>query len=149
MQLNLPTYTFRIKKKDEKYTIYDSLRRKYVPLTPEEWVRQNFVSFLINERKFPQGLIANEQKVMINNQPKRCDTIVYDNHSEPLMVVEYKSPYVEITQEVFDQIAVYNTELKVKYLIVTNGLVHICCKINLVDNTYIYLPKIPDYIELN
>ncbi|MDL2215342.1 type I restriction enzyme HsdR N-terminal domain-containing protein [Dysgonomonas sp. OttesenSCG-928-M03] len=148
LALNLPEFNPKIKKTD-KICIWDRIRRKYVALTPEEWVRQHFVNYLITEKYYPESLIANEIQIVLNNQKKRCDTVVYDRALTPLVIVEYKSPDVKITQDVFDQIVRYNMVLKVKYLIVSNGLLHYCCRINYEDLSYEYLPEIPDYTSLS
>ncbi|MFR9165907.1 MAG: type I restriction enzyme HsdR N-terminal domain-containing protein [Dysgonomonas sp.] len=146
--LNLPEYDIKLKKSDNTILVWDELRRKYVVLTPEEWVRQHFVNFLITERKYPKSLITNEKQVILNGQKKRCDTIVYNNLLMPLVIIEYKSPTIPITQMVFDQIARYNIVLKVDYLIVSNGLSHYCCKMDYSLQTYTYLSDIPFYTEL-
>jgi type I site-specific restriction-modification system R (restriction) subunit len=119
-----------------------------VTLTSEEWVRQHFINYLITEKGYPQALIANEIQINLNNQKRRCDSIVYDKTISPLVIVEYKSPDVEITQAVFDQIVRYNIVLKVKYLIVSNGLSHYCCRMDYSTQTFDYLADIPTYTEL-
>lgn len=148
LNLNLPSFDAKVRKIDNKLSIFDSLRRKFVALTPEEWVRQHFVNFLITEKGYPQGLIANEIQINLNNQKKRCDSVIYNSTLKPLIIVEYKSPDVNITQEVFDQIARYNIVLKVDYLIVSNGINHYCCKIDYQNQTFQYLQEIPHYNEL-
>ena len=147
-KLNLPAFDFKLKEKEGKQYIYDSIRRKYVVLTPEEWVRQNFVHFLINEKKFLQGLMGNEVSLIQNGIKRRCDTLVSDNHGNPLVIVEYKAPGIDITQKVFDQIVRYNYVLRAKYLIVSNGLCHYCCKINYDESNYSFLKEIPLYCDL-
>lgn len=144
LALNLPQYNPKIKKTD-KICIWDQIRKKYVALTPEEWVRQHFVNYLITEKGYPASLISNEIQINLNNRIKRCDSVVYDNTPAPLVIVEYKSPDVRITQQVFDQIARYNIVLKVRYLIVSNGLEHYCCRIDYDTLSYLYLPEIPEY----
>ena len=128
--LNLPQYPIKVIKRNGRTIIFDELRRKYVTLTPEEWVRQHFVHYLITFKKYPQGLIANEVSLTLNDTTKRCDTVVYDRQARPRIIVEYKAPHIEITQTVFDQITRYNMVLKVDYLIVSNGLNHYCCHID-------------------
>lgn len=145
--LNLPPFSPKIKKED-KLSIWDPIRKKYVALTPEEWVRQHFVNFLITEKGYPSSLISNEIQINLNNQKKRCDTVIYNNTPSPIVIVEYKAPDVPITQNVFDQIARYNIVLKVRYLIVSNGLEHYCCRINYDTLSYEYLPDIPNYESL-
>jgi hypothetical protein len=147
LALNLPQFEVKIKKEDKVY-IWDNIRRKYVALTPEEWVRQHFVNYLITEKGYPGSLIANEIQINLNNQKKRCDTIIYDRELSPLVIVEYKAPDVKITQEVFDQIARYNIVLKVKYLIVSNGLEHYCCSIDYENMNFKYLTEVPHHTSL-
>jgi len=147
-QLNLPAFDIKVKKIGDKPVVFDSLRRKYVALTPEEWVRQHFVNYLVTDRRYPASLIANEACIQLNGQNKRCDSVVYNNQLHPLVIVEYKSPDVKITQEVFNQIVCYNIVLKVKYLIVSNGLNHYCCKMDYETQTFEYLQDIPLFTEL-
>ena len=149
MKLNLPQYEFNIKKDSTgNFKIFDSLRRKFVALTPEEWVRQNFVAFLINDKRFPAGLMNNEISLTQNGISRRCDTLIADRHGNPFMIVEYKAPSIQISQKVFDQIVRYNMVLRAKYLVVSNGLSHYCCKIDYATNSYSFLPDIPDYDSL-
>ncbi len=147
-ELNLPSTDLRITIKDDKELIFDSLRRKYVALTPEEWVRQNFVSFLINKKGFLAGLMNNEVSLVQNGIKRRCDTLVCDKFGAPLVIVEYKAPNIEITQKVFDQIVRYNYVFRAKYLIVSNGLNHYCCCINYDEGNYSFLKEIPSYADL-
>ncbi|MFH1320438.1 MAG: type I restriction enzyme HsdR N-terminal domain-containing protein [Bacteroidota bacterium] len=152
MQLNLPNYAFKIITDGERKQIFDEIRRKYVALTPEEWVRQNFVQYLIHEKQFPKGLIAiesvinyaPEHKVMFAGK-KRGDIVAYDRSGNPLLITECKSPDIKITQDAFDQAARYNMALKVKYLVVTNGLIHYCCLMDYVKKSYEFLEEIPEY----
>ncbi|GAB6011511.1 type I restriction enzyme HsdR N-terminal domain-containing protein [Viscerimonas tarda] len=148
VELNLPPYNAKIKKGEKAVLIWDCLRSKYLVLTPEEWVRQHFVNYLITEKAYPQSLIANEKQILLNNRRKRCDTIVYSRTLSPLVIVEYKSPEVPINQYVFDQIVRYNMVLKVNYLIVSNGLQHYCCAMDYGKQTFRYLEEIPRYEEL-
>lgn len=147
-KLNLPKADLRIITENGKNMIYDSLRRKYVVLTKEEWVRQNFVSFLIQNKGYLAGLMNNEVSLVQNGIKRRCDTLVCDKFGQPLVIIEYKAPEVEITQKVFDQIVRYNYVLKAKYLIVSNGLNHYCCKINYDLEDYSFLQEIPCYDDL-
>lgn len=147
-ELNLPKYDIRVKMIDKKPFVWDTLRRKYVSFTSEEVVRQHFVNYLINYKHYPKSLIANETQIILNGQKKRCDSVVYSNMIQPLVIIEYKSPEVKITQEVFNQIARYNLVLRVKYLIVSNGLEHYCCSIDYDKQTFNYLEDIPDYKDL-
>ena len=147
-ELNLPSTDLRVTIKDDKELIFDSLRRKYVVLTPEEWVRQNFVSFLINHKGYLAGLMNNEVSLVQNGIKRRCDTLVSDKYGNPIVIVEYKAPNVEITQKVFDQIVRYNYVFRAKYLIVSNGLNHYCCCINYDEGNYSFLKEIPSYADL-
>ncbi len=141
--LNLPEYQFKLRKNGDVTEIYDSFRRKYVVLTPEEWVRQNILQFLIQERNFPSSLIAVEIGLKYNQRKKRADILSYDKQGQPYLMVECKAPEVKITQETFHQIATYNMTFKVKYLIVTNGLNHFCCLMDYTTNSFRYLETIP------
>ena len=144
-ELNLPKTDLKIITKDGKLHVFDVLRRKYVALTPEEWVRQQFVHFLIGQKGYPAECIGNEISINLNGTKKRCDTVIYDGNAQPTMIVEYKSPQVEITQQVFEQISRYNIKLRVKWLIVSNGLQHYCCKIDYESGTYQFVEEIPAY----
>ena len=146
--LNLPSFELKITKRNNKDYIFDRLRRQYVRLTPEEYVRQHFIHFLIEYRNYPQALLANEVGIEIGNVKKRCDTVLYDKHLNPLVVVEYKAPAIEITQKTFDQILRYNMKLQVPWIIVSNGIQHFCCKINLGEGSYRFEKDIPFYEEL-
>ncbi len=148
LPLNLPSYDIKITQKDGKTFILDVLRKKYVALTPEEWVRQHFVHYLLEHKGYPQGLLANEVQLNLNGTKKRCDSVLFGNDMKARMIVEYKAPSIEITQAVFDQITRYNMVLKVDYLIVSNGLNHYCCKIDYQTKRYTFLPEIPFYNEL-
>jgi type I site-specific restriction-modification system R (restriction) subunit len=148
IQLNLPQYNVKISIKCGKSFIYDPLRRKDVVLTPEEWVRQHFVNFLITDRFFQKELIANEVTINMNGMSKRCDTVVYDNFLAPVVIIEYKAPEINITEQVFDQIAKYNSVLKVPYLIVSNGFTHYCCAMDYQSMNCNFLKEIPTYSEI-
>ena len=147
-ELNLPKANLRITEDGDKELIFDNLRKKYIALTPEEWVRQNFVSFLVNHKGFLAGLMNNEVSLVQNGIKRRCDTLVSDRFGKPLMIVEYKAPNVEITQKVFDQIVRYNYVFQAKYLVVSNGLTHYCCIINYDQGNYSFLKEIPMYYDL-
>lgn len=147
-ELNLPKTELKIITKDGKLHVFDVLRRKYVALTPEEWVRQQFVHFLIGQKGYPAECIGNEVPINLNGTKKRCDTVVYGSNAQPTMIVEYKSPQVEITQQVFEQISRYNIKLRVKWLIVSNGLQHYCCQIDYESGTYQFVEDIPSYDDI-
>ncbi len=146
--LNLPAFEAKIITRDGKRSIFDVIRRRYVTLTPEEWVRQHFVHFLMTHKGYPQALMANEVQVQLNGTKKRCDTVLYRRDLTARMIVEYKAPEVEITQKVFDQITRYNMVLKVDYLIVSNGIPALCCRMDYEQNSYTFLQDIPDYASL-
>lgn len=145
IQLNLPDYPIRLSGTQEHPSIFDILRRKYVALTPEEWVRQHFIHFLINKKNYPVTLLANEIKLQVGNKTLRADSVLYDRELRPRMIVEYKAPHIPITQKVFDQISTYNMLLHVDYLVVSNGLQHYCCKMDYDNQKYLFLEDIPDY----
>ncbi|GHU70939.1 hypothetical protein FACS189413_11980 [Bacteroidia bacterium] len=146
LALNLPPVQLSIRTQETKKFVFDRLRRQYVRLTPEEWVRQHFIHYLIEQKNYPEGLLANEVCIVLGNMNRRCDTVLYDSQLRPRMIIEYKAPSVTITQTVFDQILRYNMCLNVNYLIVSNGLQHFCCKIS--DNTYTFLKEIPEYEKI-
>lgn len=147
--LNLPPFEANIKKMDGMVKILDVLRQKFVALTPEEWVRQHFVHFLIEQKGYSPTLMANEVAVSLNGMSRRCDTVIYQQTGlRPRMIVEYKRPDVDITQKVFNQICRYNMVLEVEYLVVSNGMKHYCCQVNLQDGSYKFLPDIPHFAEL-
>lgn len=148
LQLNLPAYETRMCSRDGKRMIFDSLRKAYVTLTPEEWVRQHFVNFMTNFKGYPATLMANEVAIMLNGMKRRCDTVVYDKELRPRVIVEYKAPSVKITKEVFAQISRYNLTLQVDYLIVSNGLRHYCCKMDYEKGSYTFLQEIPEYSKI-
>ena len=133
---------------NNKEQIFCEWRKRWVRLTPEEWVRQHFVHLLTDFKGYPKGLLANEIQLDLNGTKKRCDTVLFNKDLSARMIVEYKAPNIEITQAVFDQITRYNMVLKVEYLIVSNGMRHYCCKIDYNTMQYTFLPDIPSYTEL-
>lgn len=144
-KLNLPEYSFRYKTDEGKTYIFDSFRKKFVRLTPEEWVRQNFARYLVAEKNFSLTLIAVESAVVVNQNTLRADMIVFNRTGNPLLVAEFKAPDVKISQLTFDQVVRYNMQLKVPFIIVSNGIDHYCCRINYDDNSYVFLIEIPDF----
>lgn len=146
-KLNLPEYNFRIKTEDEKTFIFDSIRKKFVVLTPEEWVRQNFIQYLKAEKKYPETLMAVEKQIMINQNQRRFDLLIYLRNGQPYLIAEFKAPGVKITQETFDQVVRYNMALRVERVVVSNGLQHFACEIDYIKNSYAYLPEIPEFCE--
>jgi virulence-associated protein VagC len=151
-QLNLPAYSFRIKGKEGSEIILDPLRRKWVKLTPEEWVRQNFVQYLIHEGKYPPGLIGIEIMFRFNTLKKRVDIMVHDRKGQPVLIVECKSPDINISDfyedKVYDQIGEYNLGYKVPYAIVTNGILNYAFRFNRETRQYEHLLEIPLYADL-
>ena len=144
-KLNLPSYNFKLKSNEKHTLIFDILRKKYFILTPEEWVRQHFVQYLIQEKKYPISLIALEKQLIINNLKKRTDIVVFNKFGNPDIIVECKAPKIKISQDTFDQIARYNLKLDAKYLIVTNGIEHYFCQMDFENESYVFLEGIPNY----
>ena len=147
-RLNLPQYEINITEKDGKRLIFDFLRRKYVALTPEEWVRQHFTHYLVEHKGYPKGLLGNEIELHIGDKKLRCDTLLYNKETQPRMIIEYKAPTIPIQQKTFDQIAAYNLLLKVDFLVISNGREHYCCQMDYEQRQYRFLPDIPDYEKL-
>lgn len=146
--LNIPLGDLRMASdNDGNLKVFDILRKKFVVLSPEEFVRQNFVQWLNSSFGYPFSLMANEVSISLNDTKKRCDTVVFGSDGSPLIIVEYKAPDIAISQETFDQIARYNMELKAKYLIVSNGRSHYCCKIDYLNKNYHFIKMIPTYRE--
>lgn len=148
MELNLPSFDIRLQRDDEGVKIFDRLRKKFIILTPEEWVRQHFVNYLINHKGFPESLMANEIGITLNGTRRRCDTVVFDKHGSPMVIVEYKASSIVISQSTFDQIARYKMVLHARYLIVSNGMNHYCCRIGYDNMSYDFLKEVPDYADL-
>jgi type I site-specific restriction-modification system R (restriction) subunit len=148
LELNLPPAELKIREENGKTYVFDRLRKLYVRLTPEEFVRQHFVSFLITHKNYPQSRLANEIGIELGNVKKRCDTVLYDEYLHPLMIIEYKAPSVAIKQNTFDQITRYNMSLNVPWLVVSNGLQHYCCRVDNETRTYSFCKEIPEYNEL-
>jgi hypothetical protein len=144
-ELNLPAYDVKIRGTRERPEIFDFLRHRFVALTPEEWVRQHFTHWLTSEKGYPKGLLGNEVALRCGDKTLRCDSVVYNKQTRPLMIIEYKAPAVPLTQRVFSQISAYNLLLHVDYLVVSNGLQHFCCRMDYDRQTYHFLQAIPDY----
>ena len=143
--INLPSYNARITNSEGKPKIFDDLRRRYVALTPEEWVRQHFIHYLTEHLGYPASLLANEVELNVGQKKLRCDSVLYGLQAQPLMIIEYKAPTIALSQKVFDQISVYNMLLHVDYLVVSNGLEHYCCKMDYDNQKYLFLNEIPSY----
>ena len=144
-KLNFPSCAFKLKSSENKTLIFDIVRKTYVIVTPEEWVRQHVVHFLLKEKNYPISLIAVEKQLKINKRVKRTDIIVYNKQGTPEILIECKAPSVKITQTTFDQIARYNLSANSNFLMVTNGLAHYFCQIDTDKETYIFLEDIPSY----
>lgn len=142
-KLNLPEYQFRTKTEEGKIWIFDAIRKKFVVLAPEEWVRQNFIRYLQEEKNYPASLMAVEKQIVVSGKQRRFDLVVYNRKGQPHLITEFKAPQVKITQEAFDQVVRYNMVLKVKNVIVSNGLQHFACEIDYENNNYRYLQEIP------
>lgn len=149
LSLNLPAFDAKITVRDGNNVIFDPIRLRYVALTPEEWVRQHFVNFLIVHKGYPRELMANEVPITLNGTRKRCDTVLYKRDLTARMIMEYKAPDVAITQAVFNQIMRYNMVLRVEYLVISNGIQHYCCQMDYIKNRYLFLRDIPDYKQIN
>ncbi|MDA3815870.1 MAG: type I restriction enzyme HsdR N-terminal domain-containing protein [Prolixibacteraceae bacterium] len=146
--LNFPDAELRFKEIRGKIHVLDVSRKKYVVLTPEEWVRQRCLHYLRDYKKYPGSLLSVEKGIKVNNREFRYDLVAYNKTANPVLLVECKAPDVEIDQKVFDQIAVYNFELKVPYLLVTNGIDHYCCRVDFMSRQYSFLREVPDYKEV-
>ena len=147
-RLNLPPFEIKLRGTKARPQIFDILRKKYIALTPEEWVRQHFVHFLVEHKGYPAALMANEIQLKVGEKTLRADSVLYSRNLKPRMIIEYKAPHIPITQKVFDQISIYNMLLHVDYLVVSNGLQHYICKMDYNDKKYLFLEDIPDYKEL-
>ena len=146
--LNFPNYRFRFKNNENIRQIFDPIRKKFVVLTPEEWVRQHTLLFLMNEKEFPPTLIAVERKVMVNGIPKRYDIVIHRPNGSILLLIECKAPQARIDQDAFDQIARYNLSLQAQLLMVTNGLNHYFCTLDYANETYHFLKDLPSYSDI-
>jgi len=144
-RLNLPSCSFKLKSNEKHTLIFDNLRKKYFVLTPEEWVRQHYVQFLIDVKNYPVSLIALEKQLIINNRKKRTDIVIFNKEGNPDIIVECKAPHIKISQATFDQIARYNLKLKANFLVLTNGMEHYYCKMDFKNETYVFLKEIPNY----
>ena len=144
-KLNFPAYSFRFKNSENKVSIFDEIRKKFIVLTPEEWVRQHVIQFLLQTRKYPKSYINVEKLIKVNGLSKRYDGIVFKPNGEIFLLIECKAPEVPISQDTFDQIARYNLELKAQFLMVTNGLNHYFCQMDFENEKYIFLKDLPDF----
>ncbi len=147
LPLHLPPYPFRITEQDGQLTLFDVIRKKKIIITPEEWVRQHFVQFLILQKHYPKTLIKLEGGHKLHGMPKRTDIIVYNNAGEKILLVECKAPSIPVNQKTFDQVARYNLVHKTNLLAVTNGLEHFYCRVNFERREYKFIDELPDYKE--
>ncbi len=143
--LNFPSFNFRFKNSENKVSIFDEIRKKFIILTPEEWVRQHTVQFLLHEKKYPKSYLNVEKVIKLNEITKRYDIVVFRPDGSLFLLIECKAPEVKITQDTFDQIARYNMKLKARYLMVTNGLNHYFCQMDFDKEQYIFLEELPDF----
>lgn len=145
LPLQLPPYPFKITEQNGQLTLFDVIRKKTIVITPEEWVRQHFVQYLIRQKSYPKTLIKLEAGHKLNGMPKRSDIVVYNSAGEKILLVECKAPSVDIDQKAFDQVARYNMVHKVKLLAVTNGLQHYYCRIDFEKQAYQFIGELPDF----
>ena len=145
LALNFPKYSFKFKNSENKTWIFDIIRKKYVILGPEEWVRQHMVHYLTVTKKYPKSLINVEKQLMVGKLKKRYDIVVYNSDGSIHILVECKAPNIEVSQRVFDQIAQYNKQLNAMFLVISNGLGHFFCKMDYSREKYVFLGDIPDF----
>ncbi|MCK5401037.1 MAG: type I restriction enzyme HsdR N-terminal domain-containing protein [Flavobacteriaceae bacterium] len=146
-ELNFPKFSFRFKNSENKISIFDEIRKKFVILQPEEWVRQHCVQYLVQNKNYPKSLINVEKELKVNQLKKRYDIVVFNTNGSIHLIVECKSPKITINQNSFDQIAIYNQNLNADYLMVTNGINHYYCKMDYEGKRYQFLDSIPDYMK--
>ncbi len=144
-KLNFPSFHFKLRENESRQEIFDEVRRKWVILTPEEWVRQHTLKWLIEEKGYPASLLAIEKAIQVNGLTKRCDIVAFNTKAEAILVVECKSNDVNISQAVFDQAARYNMTLNVDLFLLTNGINHFCCKADHTAQSYVFLKELPNY----
>jgi len=147
--LNLPAYPFKLREENGSIYIFDELRKKYLLVTPEEWVRQHWVQYLIHQKGYPKALIQAEGGLTLNTLKKRTDLVVFNSSGDRMLIAEFKAPHISIKQEVFDQIARYNIVHKVPLLLVSNGLRHFYCRIDFNNSSYVFLEELPHYSLLS
>lgn len=148
IRLNLPTFEIKLSGTRQHPLVFDTLRHRFVALTPEEWVRQHFVHYLTGHLGYPPALLSNEVKLSVGQKELRADSVLYDRYLRPLMIMEYKAPTVEITQNLFDQILAYATQLHTPWLVASNGITHFCYKWSNIDEKYLQFNHIPNYEEI-
>jgi hypothetical protein len=146
VKLNLPEFEYSVKKAEGKVWIFDIIRKRFLVLTPEEWVRQHFVNYIITDLKYPRALIKIETGLIYNKLSKRSDIIVYNRDGLPWMVIECKAPDQKLSQQTLEQVTMYNASMKAKYIVVTNGLQHFCCEVNWNEKATTLMKSFPDYV---
>jgi hypothetical protein len=146
VKLNLPSFEFDLRKEGARILIFDCLRKRHVTLTPEEWVRQHFVHYLIHHCNYPRALIKVEGGLTFNTLHKRSDIVVFDRMGSPWMMIECKAADVKLSERTLLQASTYNHSLKARYLVVTNGMSHICCEINWANSHTVVMSDMPQYI---
>jgi predicted type IV restriction endonuclease len=144
-KLNFPSYSFRFKNSENKVSIFDDIRKKFIILTPEEWVRQHTVQYLLQDKNYPKSYLNVEKLIRINDIQKRYDIVVFKPNGELFLLIECKAPEVKISQDTFDQIARYNLKLNAQYLMVTNGVNHYFCQMDFEKEQYVFLEKLPNF----
>lgn len=144
-QLNFPHFEFKLRNHNNRQEIFDPIRRKYVTLTPEEWVRQHLIAYLIEVKGYPVSIIGVEKQLLLNKLPKRFDLVVFGRNAAPFLLVECKAPGVAISEKTFDQAARYNMLLQAEYFLITNGLEHYTCRIDYENKQYIFIEEVPDF----
>jgi len=147
-QLNFHELEFKMRNVSGREEVFDPVRRKFVALTPEEWVRQHVIAYLSGEKRYPLSVIGVEKKLLLNKQAKRFDLVVFNRNGEPFLLVECKAPGVEITEKTFDQAARYNMQLRAEYFLITNGLEHYSCRLDYINRQYVFIENIPSYEKL-
>jgi hypothetical protein len=145
VQLNLPDYPVKTRLQDNQQLIFDRIRKKYVVLTPEEWVRQHFLNYLINDLEYPRSLVRVESGLSVNNMGKRTDILVYDKKVRPYMLIECKAAHIALSHKAMEQLSLYNQTIKAQYLVLTNGLKHYCCCMDYETNSYKFQSGLPSY----
>jgi type I site-specific restriction endonuclease len=144
-QLNFPEYHFRLRENNSRPEIFDEVRKRWIALTPEEWVRQHTARWLTEVKNYPASLLALEKSITVNGLAKRCDIVAFNRQAQSVLIVECKAPGVEITQQVFDQAARYNLTLNVPLFLLTNGLRHFCCMTDAGKMEYVFLKELPAF----
>jgi type I site-specific restriction endonuclease len=145
-KLNFPHYNFRLREKESRPEIFDEVRKVWVTLTPEEWVRQHAMKWIVEEKKYPASLLAVEKSITVNGLTRRCDIVAFDKTGVPVLIIECKAHDVVISQNVFDQAARYNMTLSVDLFLLTNGLNHYCCRADHENKSYLFLKELPEFI---